>query len=50
MATWRLGIPLGRMADPADVADLALFLLSDQARHITMENILLDGGATLGAR
>ena len=48
--TWRLGIPLGRMAAPEDVADLVLFLLSDQARHITMENILLDGGATLGAR
>ena len=47
---WRLGIPLGRMAAPEDVADLVLFLLSDQARHITMENILLDGGATLGAR
>ena len=47
---WRLGIPLGRMADPDDVADLVLFLLSEQARHITMENIIIDGGATLGAR
>lgn len=47
---WRLGIPLRRMAEPDDVADLVLFLLSDQARHITMENIVIDGGATLGAR
>jgi len=47
---WRLGIPLNRMADPEDVADLTLFLLSDKARHITMENIVIDGGATLGAR
>lgn len=46
---WRLGIPLGRMADPQDVADLTLFLLSDRARHITMENIVIDGGATMGA-
>ncbi len=49
-AQWRLGIPLSRMATPEDIADLTLFLLSERARHITMENILLDGGATLGAR
>ena len=49
-ANWRLGIPLGRMAQPEDVADLTLFLLSDSARHITMENIVIDGGATMGAR
>ncbi len=48
--SWRLGIPLGRMAQPEDVADLVLFLLSDRARHITMENIVIDGGGTLGAR
>lgn len=48
--TFRLGIPLGRMAEPEDVTDLVLFLLSDRARHITMENIVIDGGATLGAR
>jgi len=47
---FRLGIPLGRMASVADVSDLVLFLLSDRARHITMENIVIDGGATLGAR
>ena len=49
-AKYRLGIPLGRMAEPDDVCDLVLFLLSDRARHITMENIVIDGGATLGAR
>lgn len=48
--TWRLGIPLRRMAEVQDVADLVLFLLSDKARHITMENIVIDGGATLGTR
>ena len=47
---WRLGIPLGRLASPKDVAELTLFLLSDKARHITMENIVIDGGATMGAR
>lgn len=50
LGTFRLGIPLGRMAEPGDVSDLVLFLLSDRARHITMENIVIDGGATLGAR
>lgn len=48
--TWRLGIPLRRLAAVEDVADLVLFLLSDRARHITMENIVIDGGATLGTR
>lgn len=48
--TYRLGIPLGRLAEPQDVSDLVLFLLSDRARHITMENIVIDGGATMGAR
>lgn len=47
-STWRLGIPLRRMAEVQDVTDLVLFLLSDKARHITMENIVIDGGATLG--
>ena len=47
---WRLGIPLGRMAAPQDVADMVLFLLSDSARHVTMEDIVIDGGATMGAR
>lgn len=48
--TYRLGIPLRRMAEPEDISDLVLFLLSDRARHITMENIVIDGGATMGAR
>ncbi len=47
--TFRVGIPLGRIADPADIADAVLFLVSDQARHITMQNLYVDGGATLRA-
>jgi 2,3-dihydro-2,3-dihydroxybenzoate dehydrogenase len=46
---FRVGIPLGRIADPADVADAVLFLVSDRARHITMQNLYVDGGATLHA-
>ncbi|MEU0504813.1 2,3-dihydro-2,3-dihydroxybenzoate dehydrogenase [Nocardia sp. NPDC005998] len=46
---FRIGIPLGRIARPSDIADAVLFLLSDEARHITMQQLTVDGGATLGA-
>ncbi|GHH02488.1 2,3-dihydro-2,3-dihydroxybenzoate dehydrogenase [Amycolatopsis oliviviridis] len=46
---YRVGIPLGRMAEPADIADAVLFLASERARHITMQNLYVDGGATLRA-
>jgi 2,3-dihydro-2,3-dihydroxybenzoate dehydrogenase len=49
LAQYRLGIPLRRIATPATIANAVMFLLSDQAAHITMENIIVDGGATLGA-
>ncbi|MNC25400.1 2,3-dihydro-2,3-dihydroxybenzoate dehydrogenase [compost metagenome] len=45
---YRLGIPLGRTACAEDVAEAVLFLASDRARHITMHNLCVDGGATLG--
>ncbi|MFF5078182.1 2,3-dihydro-2,3-dihydroxybenzoate dehydrogenase [Actinoplanes sp. NPDC000266] len=48
-ATFRTGIPLGRLAEPEDVADAVLFLASDRARHITMHDLYVDGGATLRA-
>ena len=38
--------PLGRMGDAWDVAQAALFLLSDQARYITATELLVDGGVT----
>jgi 2,3-dihydro-2,3-dihydroxybenzoate dehydrogenase len=49
LASHRLGIPLGRMAQPEDVAQAVLFLLSDASRHITLATLTVDGGATLGA-
>ncbi|MEU6374875.1 2,3-dihydro-2,3-dihydroxybenzoate dehydrogenase [Streptomyces sp. NPDC046909] len=48
-STYRTGIPLGRIADPADIADAVAFLVSDRARHITMHDLYVDGGATLRA-
>lgn len=49
LATFRTGIPLGRIAEPGDVASAVLFLLSDASRHITLHSLCVDGGATLGA-
>lgn len=45
---FRVGIPLNRIGSPEDVAAAVLFLLSDEARHITMHELCVDGGATLG--
>jgi len=46
---FRLGIPLGKTATPHDVAAAVVFLLSDDASHITLHELTVDGGATLGA-
>ncbi|MBO0855059.1 MAG: SDR family oxidoreductase [Nocardia sp.] len=43
----RLGIPLRRVAEPEDIVGAVRFLASDAARHITMHDLRLDGGATL---
>jgi 3-oxoacyl-[acyl-carrier protein] reductase len=40
-------IPLGRVAKPEDVADAALFLLSDKARYITGQVLQVDGGLAM---
>ncbi len=45
----RLGIPLRRIATPEEVAEAVLFLASERARHITLHDLRIDGGATLGA-
>jgi len=41
---WRLGIPLGRLAQPEDQARATAFLVSDAARHITGQELAVDGG------
>lgn len=45
---FKVGIPLGRIAQPADIADAVAFLLSSQASHITLHSLTVDGGASLG--
>jgi 2,3-dihydro-2,3-dihydroxybenzoate dehydrogenase len=46
---YKVGIPLGRLAQPADIAEAVAFLASDAARHITMQSLYVDGGAALHA-
>ena len=38
--------PAGRVGNPMDIANMALFLCSDKAGFITGENICIDGGMT----
>jgi NAD(P)-dependent dehydrogenase (short-subunit alcohol dehydrogenase family) len=40
--------PLQRIGEPDDVADAVLWLLSDDARFVTGQSVLVDGGFTLG--
>ncbi|MCQ4159257.1 2,3-dihydro-2,3-dihydroxybenzoate dehydrogenase [Roseomonas sp. GC11] len=44
--SFKTGIPLGKLATPQDVAHAVVFLLSDQAGHVTMADLYVDGGAT----
>ncbi|KAF1965928.1 NAD(P)-binding protein [Bimuria novae-zelandiae CBS 107.79] len=39
-------VPMGRMGDAWDVANAALFLVSDESRYITGQKIIVDGGIT----
>jgi 3-oxoacyl-[acyl-carrier protein] reductase len=41
------GIPIGRIADPRDIAGPIVFLCSDLARHITGEILNVNGGSVL---
>ncbi|MBC6490097.1 SDR family NAD(P)-dependent oxidoreductase [Flavihumibacter stibioxidans] len=45
-ATWSRLTPMGRPASVNDIANTALFLVSDKAKHITGQSIVVDGGWT----
>ena len=40
-------VPLGRYAQPDDIGDVAVFLLGDDARHLTGATLPVEGGATI---
>jgi glucose 1-dehydrogenase len=42
-------IPLGRMAQPSEIADMAVFLASGKARYMTATTVVIDGGITQGS-
>ncbi|HUB61071.1 MAG TPA: SDR family oxidoreductase [Puia sp.] len=44
--TWSAITPMGRPASTGDIAGAALFLVSNDARHITGQNLVIDGGWT----
>src|SRR5699024_12132386 len=43
-------IPMGRFAQPDEVAHAVLFFLSDEARYITGQELGVDGGGSLAGR
>jgi NAD(P)-dependent dehydrogenase (short-subunit alcohol dehydrogenase family) len=47
IARARQRVPIGRYAQPRDIGDVAIFLLSDDARYLTGQTIPVEGGATI---
>ena len=45
LAVMASAVPLGRMAQPADIAGIAVFLASDEAAHVTGQTLHVNGGS-----
>lgn len=44
VAYYKNSVPLGRLAEPEDIADAVVFLVTDAARYITGQTIHVNGG------
>ena len=47
LATMASAVPLGRMAQPDDIAAVAVFLASDDARYVTGQTLHVNGGMAM---
>lgn len=47
IAEYVKSIPMGRVGQPDEIADAALFLASDESRYITGHNLVVDGGQVI---
>jgi NAD(P)-dependent dehydrogenase (short-subunit alcohol dehydrogenase family) len=49
MKKFLFNVPLGRLTDPKDVANVAAFLASDEGKFVTGVNLEVDGGRAVGS-
>lgn len=42
----KVGVPIGRMGEPGEVANIVAFLASSESQYITGANISVDGGSS----
>ena len=47
LAAMEPAVPLGRIGDPMDIANVIAFLASEQAAYITGQTLTVDGGLTV---
>ena len=43
---YRVHLPMGRMGTPEEIADMAAYLVSDEASYVTGQTVSVDGGLT----